>query len=136
MAMTNTAVFPQTPKTAYAVTTAANTTWTDAPNNAVSLLTAGANGAEVTSLTVTPRATCTATAAHLYLSKDSGTTKRLIRSALLPADTVSTTDPPATTDFGFGNAAPLRLAAGDVLYVGAAVALTDGFSWVAQYREF
>lgn len=136
MPMTNTAVFPQTPKTAYAVTTAANTTLSDSPNETVLLLTAGGFGAEVTRLTVTPRATCTATVAYLYLSKDAGTTRRMVKGVFIAADTLSTTDPPNVTDFGYSDVSPLRLEAGDRLYVGTSVALGGGFSWVAQSRDF
>jgi hypothetical protein len=136
MAKTFTAPFAQTPKTATAVATAA-ATLTDTPNNTLLLLTAGADGCIVTSLTAIPRATVTASDLVLFISKDNGTTQRLLDSALMAAYTSAvTTATPVTTFTRFSDSSPLRLEAGDQLYVGSQVALAGGIVFTAQYTDF
>jgi hypothetical protein len=138
MAKTNTAVWAQTPKTATAIATAAiGAITTDAPTGTVMLLTAGAEGAIVTRLTAMPRATVTDSSLCLFLSKDAGVTQRLIDSELLGAQTVNATS--AINEKRFGNiteAEPLRLEAGDRLYVGSQVALASGIVFKAEYTDF
>lgn len=138
MAKTFTAPFAQTPKTATAVATAAAGTITgDAPTGLVLLLTAGADGGILTSLSAMPRATVTASSLLLYISNDSGTTKRLIDSALMAAFTVAATTAIARTNFtNYDESTPLRLAAGDQLYVGSQVALSSGIVFLAEYTDF
>lgn len=137
MAVTpNSIVTPQGVKSAYQVVTTANTDLDDAPSaNVLLLLTAGANGAIVYGLTATPRATVTATRLELYRSKDAGTTMRLMKSVLMAAHTVATTTAIPTTDFGYSETVPLRLEAGDRLYVGAGVTLAGGIAFDAQYED-
>lgn len=138
MAKTFTAPFAQTPQTATAVATAAaaNIT-TDAPTNTVLLLTAGADGAILTRLFAMPRATVTASSLVLFLSKDNGTTQRLIDSELMAAQTVSSTAAISETSFAnYSESTPLRLAAGDRLYVGSQVALASGIVFRAEYTDF
>ena len=133
--MTN-IVTPQQVKNAYQVCDTANTDLDDSPGvNVLLLLTAGASGAVVYGLKATPRATVTATRLELYLSKDGGTTKRLIKSVLMSAHTVATTTAIPSTDFGFTETAPYRLAATDRLYVGIGVTLAGGIVFDAQYEE-
>lgn len=137
MAKTFTAPFAQTPKTASAVCTGAATITNDAPTNTVELLTAGADGAIVTSLWAMPRATTTATSLVLFLSKDNGTTKRLIDSELMAAYTMATTTAIPETKFAnVSESTPIRLEAGDKLFVGSQVALADGIVFKAEYTEF
>lgn len=137
MAVTpNSFASPQTLQTAYAVTDTANTTYSDAPTNTQVLVTAGANGARVTRLTSIPRATVTATMLQLYLSKDSGTTKRLINSKLMAAHTVAATTAITQTDWGYAEDNPLLLEAGDTLYVGQAVSLAGGISHMAEWGDY
>lgn len=137
MAKTFTAPFAQTPKTATAVVTAAATVGTDSPSNTVLLMTAGADGCIVTALAAMPRATVTASSLLLYISKDNGTTQRLIDSELMAAHTVATTTAiPETTFARISESAPLRLEAGDKLYVGSQVALASGIVFTAQYTDF
>lgn len=138
MAKTFTAPFAQTPQTATAVATGAvaNIT-TDAPTNTVLLLTAGADGAILTRLFAMPRATVTASSLCLFLSKDNGTTMRLIDSELMAAQTVSSTAAIAETNFAnYSETTPLRLAAGDRLYVGSQVTLASGIVFRAEYTDF
>jgi len=138
MAKTFTAPFAQEPKTATAVATAAVASLTsDAPTGTVELLTAGADGAVVTSLWAIPRATVTASSLVLFVSKDGGTTKRLVDSELLAAHTVATTTAIPETKFGnIADATPLRLAAGDKLYVGSQVALAAGIVFAANWMDY
>ena len=137
MAKTMTAPFAQTPKTATAVATGAATVGTDAPANTVLLLTAGTDGCIVTALAAMPRATVTASSLCLWISSDNGTTQRLIDSELMAAHTVATTTAIPETPFSrISESSPLRLAAGDRLYVGSQVALASGIVFTAQYTDF
>lgn len=132
----NSIITPQAVKTAYAVTDTANTIYSDAPASTQLLVTAGVNGARLTRLACTPRATVTATMLQVYLSKDQGTTKRLLRSAQMAAHTVATTSAIPTTDFGFSETTPLILEAGDRLYVAQAVTLGAGIAWEAEWGDY
>jgi hypothetical protein len=136
--MTFTAPFAQTPKTGYCLCTSATSNYsTDAPANTVKIVTAGANGALLTRLTAIPRGTVTATCLQSFLSKDSGTTKRLFDSELMAAHTVAaTTAIPETTFGNYTEDTPLRLEAGDEIYVGAAVTLAQGIAFRAEYTDF
>lgn len=137
MAKTFTAPFAQTPKTATAVATTASAITNDTPTNTVLLLTAGSDGAILTRLSALPRATATASNLVLFLSNDTGTTKRLIDSELMAAHTVAaTTAIPETNFANFSETTPLRLAAGDQLYVGSTVALASGIVFRAEYTDF
>lgn len=136
MAKVFTAPFAQTPKTATAVVTGAASIATDAPANTVLLFTAGADGAILTALSAMPRATVTASDLVLFLSKDAGTTNRLIDSKLMSAYTVAATTATPVTQFGYSESSPMRLQAGDALYVGSQVALAGGIVFEAQYTEF
>jgi hypothetical protein len=136
MANTFTAPFAQTPKTATAVVTAV-ATLTDTPANTVLLVTAGSDGAILTRLTAIPRATVTASSLVVFISKDSGTTQRLIDSELMAAFTVATTTAiPETTFALYTETTPLRLEAGDRLYVGSQVALAGGIVFRAEFTNF
>ena len=138
MAKTFTAPFAQTPKTATAiVTTAAGSITGDAPTGTVLLMTAGTDGALVTNISAIPRATVTASSLLLYISKDSGTTQRLIDSELMNAYTMATTTQvPKTTFTRISESTPLRLEASDRLYVANQVALASGVVFKAEYTDF
>lgn len=138
MANTFTAPFAQTTKTNTAVATGAVGSLTgDTPTNTVLLVTAGSNGAILTSLWAIPRATVTASSLVLFISKDSGTTKRLIDSELMAAHTVATTTAiPETVFSNYSETTPLRLEAGAELYVGSQVALANGIVFKAEYTDF
>lgn len=134
---TNTAIFPQSLSTHTAVTATAVTSLnTDAASNIEQLLVAGPGGAEITALTVLPRATSAATVGYVLISTDGGTTKRLVAAKTIAADTVSTTDAPAVVDFGYSDSAPLRLGPATIVYVGVSVALAAGWVWHAQARGY
>jgi hypothetical protein len=136
MANTFTAPFAQTPKTATAVVTAV-ATLTDTPSNTVLLVTAGSDGAILTRLTAIPRATVTASSLVVFISKDSGTTQRLIDSELMAAYTMATTTAVPETTFNlYTETTPLRLEAGDRIYVGSQVALAGGIVFRAEFTNF
>ncbi len=144
MAVTHDAVFPQTLRTATAVTTAAATYADDAPANTVALgAAAGADGAELWHLSLIPRATCSATVGHVWSSPDGGTTKRLVGSIEIAAQTVNaTTGVPTALPLAMPNGDaiskdnPMRLEAGETLYVGTTVALASGFVWRREGADY
>lgn len=137
MAKTFTAPFAQDPKTATAVATLASAITNDTPTNTVEILVAGADGAILTRLTAMPRATVTASSLVLFISKDAGTTRRLIDSELMAAHTVATTTAiPETVFTLYSETTPLRLEAGDRLYVGSQVALASGIVFRAEFTDF
>lgn len=137
MAKTFTAPFAQTPKTSAVVVTAAATVDGDTPANTIELLTAGSDGALVTRLAAMPRATVTASNLVLFLQKSGQTTKRLIDSELMAAHTVAATTAIPETSFGnISDSTPLRLEAGDKLFVGSQVALAAGIVFAAQWMDY
>lgn len=138
MTKTFTAAFAQTPKTSTAVVTAALASLTtDAPTGTVLVCTAGADGAVMTRLTAIPRATITAASLCLFISNDAGTTQRLVDSELMAALTVNaTTTINETTFANYSETTPMRLAAGDRLYVGSQVALASGIVFKAEWTDF
>ena len=135
---TYTAPFAQTPKTATAVVSAATAfVYSDTPYYTVELLTAGANGALVTRLAAMPRTTVTASSLLLFLQKSGQTTKRLIDSELMSAHTVAaTTAIPETVFANVSDSTPMRLEAGDKLFVGSQVALAAGIVFAAQWMDY
>lgn len=137
MAKVHEPAFAQNPKTFTAVVTGAvGGLDSDSPTNVEELVTAGAEGAIVTSLTAIPRDTVTASALYLFISKDSGSTLRLIRSSLVGAHTAEATTAMPMVDFEFTETDPLRLEAGDQLYVGAGVAAAGGIVFCATATDF
>lgn len=130
--MTN-IVTPQAIKSANAVCTAAKTTLDDA-TNAVLLLTGEATkGSILYKLTAMARATVTATKCQLY-RKDGGNFY-LVGSALMAAYTMAQTTVQTPADFGFTESNPLRIPAGQELYVAIGVALAGGVVFDAQYED-
>lgn len=138
MAKTFTAPFAQTPINKTAVVTGAVGSITgDTPTNTALLVTAGADGAILTRLSAIPRATVTASSLVLFTSSDAGATMRLIDSALMSAQTVAATTAIASTTFAtYTETTPLRLQAGERLYVGSQVALASGIVFKAEYTDF
>lgn len=138
MAKTFTAPFAQTYKTnAAAVTAALTGIGTSTVTGAVLLTTAGTNGALVTKITAIPRATVGASSLVLFLVKASApTVYNLIDSELMAAYTLAATT--AIPETVFGNISPntpMRLEAGDMLYVGSQVALAAGIVFYAEQAD-
>ena len=138
MANTYTAPFAQTPQVAHAVVTLVTSSITTTmPTNTVLLATAGTDGGLLTSLKAMPRATVTASSLLVFSSTDGGTTKQLIASVLMPAETLSTTTAITSTAFDIASEdAPLRLKAGEELYVGSQVALASGIVFEGRWTDF
>lgn len=88
--ITNTAAFAQYRRIFEAVNTTANGGTLAAPTNTALLYTAGPDGSLITKLSSMPRATNTATQVQIYKSPDGGTTFNLLNTALIPANTVTT----------------------------------------------
>lgn len=133
----NSIVTPQHVKTAYAVCTAAKSDYTST-TNAVRLLPLATvpNGALVKKVTAIPRGSNpTSNKLHLYGSPD-GTTMYLTDSALLPAYSDSTGTATTKADFGYTNDAPLRVQAGEELWVATSVAVTGGVVFRVEYEAF
>lgn len=135
MAVTpNSIVTPQAIKSATALVSTANTTFTTNPSNSVKLLTSGPNGARLTRLVVVPLETVSANFLQVYRSKDEGLTKYLCASAFGMADTVSGTDAPSVIDFGFSEQNPMLLEAGDELYVASGI--SKNYHFCAEYADY
>lgn len=139
MAMTFTAPFAQTPRTlSAAVTVAIAGLGTDAVTGLQLLVTAGANGAIVSSISAMPRATVTASSLMLFLVKSATpAVYRPIDSVLMTGYTLAaTTAVPVTTFALISDATPMRLEAGDKLYVGSQVALAAGIVFTARWMDY
>lgn len=136
MPMTNVPAFAQTPKSATAVvTTVLANLSADAPTGAVLLLTAGANGAIVTRLTAMPRATVTASSLVLFEQPQGTSNLRMKDSELMPTQAISTGAAIAETAFAnYSEARPLRLGAGEALYVGSQNSTNIVFC--AEYTDY
>lgn len=134
---TYTAPFAQTAQSNQVVLTAASVLGTaDAPTNSMLAATAGAEGALLTAITFTPRATVTAGVAYLFASSDSGTTQRLIAAVNMAAQTISTTVAPASVVFPFYETSPLRMEATERLYVSASAVPVGGIVVDARWTDF
>lgn len=137
MAITpNSIATPQAIKSGTSVVVGANTTYTDAPTNAGLLITAGANGARVTRITVSPRADASLGNLQLYRSLDAGTTKRFFKSVLQAAHTFATTTAIPVIDFGYSDDNPLTLAPNELVYCAMSVALASGNVFTAEWADY
>ena len=138
MANTPLPAYVQTQKTGSAVVTTAVGNMATIPTNLVALGdAAGVNGGLVTKVTAMPRATVTASSLLLYTSKDNGATYSLIDSELMAAYTLAaTTAIPETTFGNISPSTPLRLEAGERLYVGSQVLLAAGIAFRSEGANF
>lgn len=132
----NSIITPQIPRSATSVASLANTVLTDSPTGTVKLAGAGPNGARLVKLAVTPRGTVTATQVQLFRSSDGGVTKRLVRTAVIPAFTLSNTALIATTDLGYSDDGPMILGANEELYGAISVALAAGVVFEAEWADY
>jgi len=145
MAKTFTAPFAQSPASwAATATTAFSLTGTNSladgsPANTVLLGTAGIDGALVTRIAALPRATSTATLAALFVrrSTDAVAARQLVASTTIPAQTISATTGITETNFNVATEfEPLRLGAGDELYVGLGTTQAGGIVFNARAVQF
>jgi len=137
MAVSNVPLYVQNYRTKSAVVTAAvPVTQATVVAGMLALVTAGVNGSLVTKLIALPRATVTASGLMLWLKKPTDVVPYLIDSELMAAYTQAATT--AVPETAFGNispAAPIRLEAGDILYVGSEVALAAGIVFTAEWSD-
>lgn len=138
MALSNDPVFPQTPKTAgIAFGTTTNSTQMDPATVApTSLLTAGADGALVSSVEITAEGTVTAEKFVLWIQPGGSGNWYVVMSGVLGAYTQAVTDSQGALTLidKLNPNAAVRLAAGDVLGVTHHV---DQSSMVmAEYTDF
>jgi hypothetical protein len=138
MAVVHEPIFAQKFKSNSAIVTAAlGGIGTSAVTGAVALATGGANGSLVSRVTAIPRGTVTASSLVMFVVKASApTVYQLIDSALMAAYVfAATTAIPITTFNNISLTAPLRLEAGDILYVGSQVALAAGIAFYSEQGE-
>ena len=139
MAKSYYAPFAQTPRTLPAVATAAlGGLGTTSITGAVLVATAGADGSIVTKISAMPSATTTASSLVLFLVKAATpAVYGMIDSVLLGAYTAATTTAIPFTQFtNISESTPIRLEAGDKLYVGTQVALAAGIVFKAEWMDF
>lgn len=122
----NSIVTPQTPISATAVLTAAETTFNN-PTNVVDLITAAQNvgGARITRVIAIPRASI-GTANNIQLYERNGSTYTLVDSALMATVTPSASVANAKTDFGYSDTSPLYVKGGIGLAVAMGQAVANG----------
>ena len=131
----NSIITPQTPKSAIAATTTANSTYTTSPTNTVLLVTAGANGGRLTRLHAIPIATVTtANQLQVFRSQDAGVTKFFADSALMATYTMAQTTAVPKTDLGYSDDSPMILLPGERLYVAAGQ--SQAVAWVAEWADY
>jgi hypothetical protein len=135
--LSNLALFATNQRTAYAIVTAANPIYAPAKANMAFLFKAGLVGGAGSGIiggslvsSVTARTTGTISDAQVQLwttMDDSGATPvfRLLKTAKLPGWTLGTATPAGEADFGFTVDLPERLAPGEIVYAGSAVALAN-----------
>ena len=141
MAKTFTAPFAQTPKSeANACTSAVASLSGNTPTNTVELLTAGSDGAMITSISGMTRATNSAMALYLFISVNSGSDKTLMSSTLMEAHTVAATTAIPVYEFthpdgtAISEERPLRLEASAELWVG--IGASGNVVFQAQMTDF
>ena len=135
MALSKDPVFAQTPKFAAATVSAANTN-VDGTGTITTLVTAGADGCLITSLTALAAVTGTAKRLNLFVSTDAGTTWFLFDNALMAAFTIANTT--AQTKIIFvakadPNAA-IRLPA--LALLGITTMVAEAVDFVAEFTDF
>jgi hypothetical protein len=136
MALNKDPIFGGAPKFGSVTATAANTAL-DGSGTVYTIVTAGADGAIVTSLKALARATVTATACRLFVSTDGGATKQLLDDKLMAAHTIAntTSQTPVTFINKLNPDDALRLPANAILYGSIAVALAGGIQFSAEYTD-
>lgn len=135
----NSFISPQHVKTSTAVVTSAKADYTTSPTGAVRLLAAASvpNGALVKRLTaISKGGNPSANQLQLYRSYDSGVTVVFADSSVLPAYSLATSTAVTKGDFGYTNDSPLRVQAGEELWVATAATLAAGVVFIVEYEAF
>ncbi|WP_296232370.1 hypothetical protein [uncultured Pseudomonas sp.] len=135
---THKAPFAQSPRIQTAVVTAALASLaTDSPTGTELLVPGATEGCIVTRVAVMPRGSVTVSSLVLFVKKSGQSAVRPIRSVLMPLHTMSTTTAiPETVFPNISDDAPLRLGAGDELYVGSQVAQAAGVVFEAEVMDY
>ncbi len=137
MPLSNLAVFAQKPMTGtVVVTAAAGAITSDAPTGVSLLMTAGQDGAIVTRLWAIPRGNVAAGSLLLFLQGADGAIRLIDSEALAAFNSSTAAAIPETVFSNYSENAPLRLAAGDKLYVGNQVAAASGLVFRAEWTNF
>ncbi len=134
MAVNNDPVFGKTPKHAAAAVSAANTAL-DGTGTITTLLTAGVDGAIVTSLKCWATATGTAKRCNVFISTDAGVTWKLHESQLMAAYTVANTTVQTAVTFvdkTDPNAAIILPASAKI---GVTVMVAEAVNFTAEYQD-
>lgn len=137
MALSNLAVFAQKPMTGtVVVAAAAGAITSDAPTGVSLLMTAGQDGAIVTRLWAIPRGNVAAGSLLLFLQGADGGIRLIDSEALAAFNSSTAAAIPETVFSNYSENTPLRLAAGDKLYVGNQVAAASGLVFRAEWTNF
>lgn len=132
---TNRIPYPQNIKNFQVKTTAAKTTEEDVTNAVLAYTAPAAAPAVVTKLVAAPQATVTACRLKAYVAKAATpTVLRQVRNRLMPATTVNETTEQAQIDLGYTDQFPLKLQAGDLLYLAGGTANT--ITWHGEAEEY
>ena len=84
-----------------------------------------------------PRDDASASGLYLFIQKTGTSIKRVADSALMPAYTyLASTDNEPTVFDAITETTPIRLEAGDEMYIASAVALTAGIVFSAEWTDF
>jgi len=136
MAVTpNSIVTPQAVKSSVVNLTAANSTYTTSPTNAVLLVTAGPNGGRLTKLQAIPcESITTANQIQMFRSNDAGVTKYFADSALVAVYTMAQSTEAPTTEFGYSDDNPLILQPNERIYIAEGQA--KSVNVVAEWADY
>jgi hypothetical protein len=134
MAVNNDPVFAKTPKHSAVAVSAANTSL-DGSGTITTLLTAGVDGAIVTSLKCWGTATSTAKRCNLFLSTDGGTTWKLHESALMTAYTVANTTVQTPVTFVDKSNPDAAIVLPASAKVGVTVQVAEAVVFTAEYSD-
>ena len=134
MAVNNDPVFAKTPKHAAVAVSAANTSL-DGSGTITTLLTAGADGAIVTSLKAWATATSTAKRLNLFVSTDGGTSWTLHESALMAAYGMSNTAVQTPVTFVDKSNPDAAIVLPANAKVGVAIMVAEAVVFTAEYAD-
>ena len=129
----NSIITPQTPYSATAVATTAETSF-QSPTNVVTLVddAANTNGVRLTNITAIARAGVSTNPINCQIYKKVGTTYTLIDSATIAVGTPSASVANQKADFGYSEALPMILSAGVGLSVAIGTTTANGVVFRAQ----
>jgi len=134
MAVNNDPVFAKTPKHSAAAVSAANTNL-DGSGTITTLLTAGVDGAIVTSLKCWATVTSSAKRCNVFVSTDGGTTWKLHESALMAAHTVANTTVQTPVTFVDKTIPDAAIVLPGSAMIGVTVHVAEAVVFTAEYSD-